>query len=518
MKRKNIFLILAAVGIVALYFGIRLTNLTSLPIFADEAIYVRWAQVMRAEPTLRFLPLSDGKQPLFMWAMIPFFKIFSNPLYAGRFLSVLTGFGTLIGIFLTTHFLFKNKKISLIASFIYALSPFSVFFDRMALVDSMLAMFGVWIFLGVLFVSKKLRLDAAMITGFFLGGALLTKSPALFFVILLPAFFIFTPYKRKGKLVKRFLPQIKFTALLLVILAIGYGMYNILRLGPNFNLLSQRNGDYVYSLSHILTSPFDPFRVFITRSFQYFWLIGPSVFIFLSLFGFISNLKTKFKETVVLGFWALLPILIVSEYTKELTSRYILFTVPFFVILAASAFLVKKDSLKRFIMIGFIIFIAHAFYIDQLFVTNIEAAPLPRTERSGYLEEWTAGTGIKETSELILKEHQKNPNEKITVGTEGYFGTLPDGLQLYLNQVPNVTVIGIGLGHREVPKKLLNAKAAGDKTYLLVNNTRFYGKGEELGMNLVAAYPKAIQPNGNRQTLLFYEVTNEALSLNPEAF
>ena len=51
-------------GAVILFFGIllRFTNLNSLPIFADEAIYVRWSQVMRAEATLRFLPLSDGKQ------------------------------------------------------------------------------------------------------------------------------------------------------------------------------------------------------------------------------------------------------------------------------------------------------------------------------------------------------------------------------------------------------------------------------------------------------------------------
>jgi len=42
------------------YFILRLPNLTLQPIFADEAIYIRWAQVMRAESTLRFLPLSDG--------------------------------------------------------------------------------------------------------------------------------------------------------------------------------------------------------------------------------------------------------------------------------------------------------------------------------------------------------------------------------------------------------------------------------------------------------------------------
>src|SRR3989344_5804660 len=68
--------ILLGILILILALGLRLYNLTYLPIFADEAIYIRWAQIMQAESTLRFLPLSDGKQPLFMWGMIPFLKIF----------------------------------------------------------------------------------------------------------------------------------------------------------------------------------------------------------------------------------------------------------------------------------------------------------------------------------------------------------------------------------------------------------------------------------------------------------
>ncbi|MBM3209681.1 hypothetical protein FJZ40_05350, partial [Candidatus Shapirobacteria bacterium] len=68
--------------ILALFFLFRLYDLTIIPVFADEAIYIRWAQVMRAEPTLRFLPLFDGKQPLFMWLVIPFLKLISDPLVA----------------------------------------------------------------------------------------------------------------------------------------------------------------------------------------------------------------------------------------------------------------------------------------------------------------------------------------------------------------------------------------------------------------------------------------------------
>jgi 4-amino-4-deoxy-L-arabinose transferase-like glycosyltransferase len=120
-------------------FILRVYDLTNLPIFGDEAIYIRWAQVMRAEPTLRFLPLSDGKQPLFMWSIIPLFKIFSDPLFAGRFLSALSGIASLAGVFALSNLLFKSKKVALITSLIYAISPFSLFFDRLAMADAMLS-------------------------------------------------------------------------------------------------------------------------------------------------------------------------------------------------------------------------------------------------------------------------------------------------------------------------------------------------------------------------------------------
>src|SRR4030067_1847283 len=121
--------------IVVIFFVTRLINLTLLPIFADEAIYVRWSQVMRNESTLRFLPLSDGKTPLFMWFLVPFLKFFSDPLFAGRFVSVLSGFGTMVGIFVLARYLW-SARIALLASFLYVASPYMVFFDRMALVDS----------------------------------------------------------------------------------------------------------------------------------------------------------------------------------------------------------------------------------------------------------------------------------------------------------------------------------------------------------------------------------------------
>src|SRR3972149_6840838 len=308
-------LILLGILILGVAFFLRIYKLTLLPIFADEAIYIRWAQVMRAEETLRFLPLSDGKQPLFMWSVIPFLKLFSDPLFAGRFLSVISGIATLGGVYLTAKLLFKSQKAALVAAAIIALSPFLVFFDRMALVDSLLTTAAVWTFYLAAITAKTLRLDMAMLTGFVLGAGLLTKSPALFFAILLPSAGILIDWKTKN----RAKILLRYAFLSAVSLAIGVGFYNILRLGPNFHLLSSRNMDYVYPYTHILENFFDPLIPHLKDTLDYFWRLGPGVLVLLFLVGLVSDFKYSWKVGLVLSLWFFFPLAAVTLYAKVFT-------------------------------------------------------------------------------------------------------------------------------------------------------------------------------------------------------
>ena len=162
-------MILFGVLLCGLFLRIVRVVIEQQPIFADEAIYVRWAQVMKAEPTLRFLPLSDGKQPLFMWVLMFLLEPLYDPLIAGRLLSVVFGLVTNLGVFFLTYLLFGRKKPALVAALIYALAPITLFFDSMALVDATLSMFGVWFLLFLLLTIKLQRYDLSMLSGFLLG-------------------------------------------------------------------------------------------------------------------------------------------------------------------------------------------------------------------------------------------------------------------------------------------------------------------------------------------------------------
>jgi len=136
-----------------------------------------------------------------------------------------------------------------------------------------------------------------------------------------------------------------------------------------------------------------------------------------------------------------------------------------------------------------------------LLIAAPQKAWLPVQERSGYLEMWTAGYGIKEASNY-LKEVAKT--QKLLVGTEGYFGTLPNGLEMYLEGVPNITVIGVGQPVTDISPKLKSG-LSDSRVFLLVNDSRFRVEDAN-NLHLIAKYPKAINSQGAQENLLFFEL------------
>ena len=510
MAKNNFFRLFLFIFAAAIFFFSRFQNLTSIPVFGDEAIYIRWAQIIQSEETLRFIPQTDGKQPLFMWINAATLKLISDPLVSGRLVSVLAGFGLFLALFLTTAIVLnyrqpekdffqfikssirKNFYPGLFASIIYCLIPFSFFFDRLATADTLLSFFGLSTLLFSLLLAKYPRLDLSLILGFILGLAWLTKSPAIYFIILSIATFIFVNFRQ---------PKLYFLPIISSV--IGFLIYNILRLGPQFRMIALRNKDYVWSISEILKHPLDPLKPHLqnvlTLYHQYLsWplLIAAILGLFIIL---KSTKKIKIKpEYLILSAWWLLPLIANAAMAKVFTARYILFTLPPLIILISIAIFQFIQKVKPFYIRTIIIlavFIPNLIFIYQI-STNPFNEKLPSTEQ-GYLADWTSGWGIKESADY-LKERSLSAN--VIVGTEGSFGTLPDGLQIYGNKVPHLTIIGEGLGFTKIPDGLLNAKKYGDEVYLLINKSRLKINSNELNqLQLVKSFAKP----ENDELLLF---------------
>lgn len=477
--------LLLGVVVLTIAVVVRLVNLNSLPVFADESIYVRWAQVMRAESSLRFLPLSDGKQPLFMWTTIPVLKLVADPLIAGRLVSVAAGVGTVIAVGLLAYLLWGSWRSAVVAGAIYATIPYAAFFDRMALVDSLLTFWLSWTFVFFLLAVRHVRLDMAMLAGFTLGFAWLTKSPAVFGVALLPAWLLLAERKNLWRGVWLLVPT----------LVITWGMYNILRLGPEWHMIAARNADYVYSWREVLRHPLDPLVPHLRDVVSFYIYLATPLGLILAAWGVMAGKWEHWRSRLVLAAWWLGPIVVSAAIAKTFTARYILFSLPAAVLLMTRVLERRQVALGLFLVVNLI--------ATTVLITRPEALPLPRIERVGYLEQWTAGWGLKEVSQSIREAAKLGP---VVVGSEGFFGTPFSALQMYLNDVPSVRVIGVGVWIDRVHPDLL-AAAGENQVFLVVNSSRWHiADPQREGLTLIASYPKAVPPEGEQEYLLFFKL------------
>jgi len=462
------------IPILAVYFISRLQNIQQMPVFGDEAIYIRWAQVIKNVETLRFIPLTDGKQPLFMWINSVTLRLFSDPLLSGRIISIFAGAGTITLIFIIS-FIFINLSTAIIGSILYLCLPFTFFFDRLATPDNLLSFFGIIsLFISIL-LAKYPRFDLSLLLGFSLGLAWLTKSPAVFFILLsYLSFLIINP------------KNIKFIYYPVISTIIAFVIYNILRLGPQFHQIALRNQDYVWPLSEIIRHPLDPLLPHLkdVLNLSQFYISLPLIFLAFILIFIYAPRLIKNRLFILLFIWSLLPLLANSMVAKVFTARYILFTIP--PLILALSIIYQKIISHKYKILNILVMIPN-LYTLFLLSTNFLNIKMPSTE-TGYNSDWTSGWGIKPASQyLISRSKEKN----VIVGTEGYFGTLPDGLQIYTEGQKNLTVIGVGNNLEKLPDSLVNAYLYGDEVYILLNQTRNKLNSLDLTrLELVSSYPK----------------------------
>lgn len=496
IKNNKIWIIVFTLLAFGLFFFLRLSKLNNIPVFVDEAIYVRWSQVMKNEPNLRFIPQTDGKQPLFMWSTIPFFKISDDPLLAGRLVSVTTGFGTLLGVGFLAYLIFADLLVVSLSMLVFAILPYSVFFDRMALADSMLGMFGVWsLALSVLF-AKTRKLDHAMLLGFAIGGGLLTKSPAIMFYLWLALSLLFF-FRPKGSKLKA-LGNLSLGLLAIVI--ISQAMYGILRLGPAFEMIGARNQDYLFTWREVLSHPLSPLIGNLKTTANWLWLLFSPALLLVLVLGLLPK-KTR-SLSLFLIFVSLLPLVAQAAIAKVYTSRYALFAVLPLIPVIGFGFhwlVTRKGILIK--LSAFILLLVPLIF-SLLCVFAPTKALLSYDMHTGYLEEWTAGWGQKEVANYLIDLESKG--EKIVVFTEGFFGTLPDGLQIYTNGHPNITVVGSNPYVGAVPEGLVNT-SPDNARFLVINKSRNHLSAGSLDtLKLIKEFPKPARLDGTQEVLQFY--------------
>lgn len=413
----------------------RVTNLTDIPIFTDEAIYIRWAQIGNSDPAQRFISLTDGKQPLFTWLMYPGLRMFSDPLIAGRMVSVFAGVFAVCGLYLLANKLF-NRQTAIFAGLFYLFSPFALLYDRLALMDSLLAAFGIWsLYLSVRQI-EEIRLDLSLLLGITAGFGLLTKSSALFYLLLIPFSLLLFDFKKKNRK-QRFVNWAFYSLLSMIIAQI---IYNMLRLSPYFYIIEQKNYTFIMPFSEFIIKPF---RVFLPNlngliPMAISYLTIP-VFITI-IAGLILAAIQKNRKIMLIFLWFFLPFVALAAFGIVIFPRFILFMViPLFLIAADILnrfFDFSREKMKPFLLIVMAVFILPV-YSCYLILFNPVQAKVPVTDRNQLFDDWPSGFGVKEVVAYI--DQRANANQ-IVLATEGTFGLNPAAYEIYLQDNSNITI------------------------------------------------------------------------------
>jgi 4-amino-4-deoxy-L-arabinose transferase-like glycosyltransferase len=459
--RKSWWLIPAFACLTIIFAFTRLYHLTTwLPIFTDESIYIRWSEIALNDASWRFISLTDGKQPMYVWIALVLLKFIHDPLEAGRLVSVFAGFFSMIGLFFLGREIFKNAKIGILSSLLYVLYPFALVYDKLALYDSLVATFLIWIFYFTILLVRHVRLDIAMFLGMITGFGMLTKSNDDFGLILLPFSLLLFPFKIHFD--KRRLYMWALYAFVAVIIA--NTMYEILRLSPFYYIIGQKNLTFIYSFHDWIREPFAFFFGNLKSLFA--WFVGYMTIPFVVVAAAAFFVDKKFlKEKILLFLWFVLPFLALAFFGKVIYPRFILNMTMSIIILGAYSLYTLSQYVKQLWLkfLIFIVFTSMFFVTDFYILTDFPKAPIPLGDMSQFYNGWASGVGVNQTVQFL---QQKAQGGKIYVGTEGTFGLMPYALQVYLWKNPNINIQGFWPINSAPPQEIIDASKK-EPTYVI---------------------------------------------------
>jgi len=419
-------------SVVFIYFTFRLFNLTLLPIFNDEAIYLDWGWRETHNPGLLYYSLYDAKQPLLMWIFGVLQNYISDPLIAGRIVSVFTGFLTMSGIY---YFCKENisRKTAILASILYIFIPIFSFYDRQALMESSVAACGIW---SLVFLSKFLnekKLLFATLLGFTLGIGFFIKSSSLVFmassVLIIGIYFL---KNREKAILAEGLAAVFVSFFCTVFLLI---------INPQFWQTLPKN--YVFSLSPIelLGFPILKWLSNLWGDLQIsFFHLTPFIFVSADL-GLIKIAYDKNKKLFVSLLFLIFSFGINVLLARIISDRYLVFLLPL-VCIPAGYLIHYSFSKSRLLGTAvFIILLLPALIFTLVQITNpvmyIQGmSNFGKYSPTTYLNGFTSGYGVDKTMSFI---RNRENGKQFLVTTAENTGNPESAIAIYFNymKTPN---------------------------------------------------------------------------------
>jgi len=400
---------LPAAGL-ALIAALAFTHLTALPAFEDEGSQLRWVdRIVAAGEWLR--PLGEGK-PLEAWPMVPLVRLGLAPLIAARALHVLAGMLAAVLTYVLAAEL-TGRWTALAAGALFALCPFAVYLERLALSDMFLCAAGLAVLLALLRLVRSATWPRAAGLGAALAVAALAKLPVGFvFLIAAPLALALMPVRERARLVQapvRAKLLAAYAPALLLALGIGLAAAYRARGGRSLgfgldDLIGIGLGGYrgipaAFGVSGV--SLWTELTAQLSAAVVVIGLIGLGAG---AAFG-----AWRVRWLLAMG---LVPMLALSR-AEFWFSRYLLFTLPSLIIVAvlgwgylyerAERLVPPFRAAARVLALALLASCAAVMALQsaRIILDPIEAHWSP-VDRFQYIEGWTSGYGYPEAARFVV--------------------------------------------------------------------------------------------------------------------
>lgn len=459
MKPSTRSLLLRALLFV--YFASRLSGLTLLPVFVDEGGHLRIAaEVSHGRAMLQ--PMVEGK-PLQIWLSALLVPWAPDLLWASRFLSVLAGAAAVWACFEIGRRLY-SEAVGWAAAGLYVVCPFTLFYDRLAAPDGILAAFAALTILATIVVLQAPTRRHGLYLGLAMSAAVLAKVPGL---LLLPApvlaAWLFGKFRDLP--LRRCLAGAYALTFAICIVPLAFFFLRTeevqgkTHLGANQLHLREMLAQNLHLAGEWLSV---------------YWTVPVLA---IGLLGICWSVAKKDTVGIWLGALALVPIAVFCAACRCWFPRYLVFaTAPFLVVTAATLWALTRETASELrgravpFLFSLLLLVMPGLRTDFRLWTEPATAGLPKADQIGYVEGWSAGYGIPEAVQFFRRELARHPEGMILATFENEHEEIARGLWVNLKAQPRLELHKLNLANAHAPEQLA-AWAEEKPTYVVVNHS-----------------------------------------------
>ncbi len=482
----------------AVFLATRLFNLMVLPIFLDEAIHVEWA--LKMAETGRLLGITDGGRYLPIWIYSLIVPHFADPVFAARVCSVAFGLGAALGLVWLGRVVYSARA-GFFAALLYLVLPPTLLYDRMALVDSLLCALVIlclgcaarWAETGSLGWATALgvAIGCAGITKFY--GALLAVVPILF-IVLWP-----------GRNRKALGAQLQW--ILLVTLAVMLPVFLDLAATLQFvteNVWVFRKGPQgAASLARGV-------RAALLWQAGYVTPLGAALIVLAVLHVWR---RREAADGILLALWAIWCLFLIATGGRDWFPRYLLpGLVPLLLLTADQALRLADDlatrvgrpALRVAVPWGVVaLFALSSLRTDRALLVDPAAAMLPGMDRWQYLEDWPAGSRLRDVAAFLRRTAARHG--AIAVLRDQRSGPVLEGLNLMLRRDRGgIEFVDVNIRRGRLPAAVRGLTEAGRPVLLVGEQPPAHPLLLSLdGVSLARPLAFFLKPKGLRQVEVY---------------